>query len=300
MKKQINPFFPQTLAVPGPHFAGNRENPFAPEVNSLKNRFFEESAIMKRIAFFIYGTLAYVFFLITFLYLIGFAENLLVPKSVDTGEAGPFWPSLWINVGLIALFGIQHAIMARPAFKQWWTRIVPAPIERNTFVLFTCLILSLMYWQWQPMPTLIWNIKSEPAQYFLYSLSALGWGIALLATFQINHFDLFGLRQVWLELRGKTYTPLKFKKAGFYKIVRHPLMLGFLIAFWSTPALSVGHLVLAGTFTLFILLALNLEERDLMALHDEDYKNYMRTTPRILPLPKKKTEDVGTVQLDIA
>jgi methanethiol S-methyltransferase len=246
-----------------------------------------EDANMKRVLCFIYGSVTYVFFLGTFLYLIGFIENLWVPKSVDTGEEGGFLSSLLINVGLIALFGVQHGVMARLSFKERWTRIIPEAIERSTFVLLTCLILSLMYWQWQPMTSLIWNVQNQTGMFLLYGISAIGWVIVLLSTFLINHFDLFGLRQVILYLLGKPYTPLKFKTIGLYKSVRHPLMLGFLIAFWVTPTMSVGHLLLATSFTIVIFISLRMEEGDLEKIHGEDYKEYKRTTSMILPLPKK-------------
>ena len=240
---------------------------------------------MKRILLFVYGTIAYVIFLGTFLYLIGFIENLWVPKSVDSGVEGNFASSLLINVGLIALFGVQHTIMARLSFKERWVQIIPEPIERSTFVLITCGILIAMFVLWQPMTSMVWNIQNDILKIIIYSISGLGWVMVLLSTFLINHFDLFGLRQVTINLMKKSYTPLKFKVAGFYKFSRHPLMLGFLIAFWATPVMTVGHLVLAGSFTICIFIGLNFEEKDLETIHGEDYREYKRSTSRILPFP---------------
>lgn len=243
---------------------------------------------MKRIVYFIYGGTTYFIFFGTFLYLIGFIENFLVPKSVDTGMTGAIWPSIFINLSFIALFGIQHTIMARQSFKDKWTQIVPKSIERSTFVLITSLILIAMFLFWQPLPQVFWNVENEASRILLYGVSAVGWTLVLLSTFLINHFDLFGLRQVYLNLLGKPYTPLQFKKIGPYNWVRHPLMLGFLIAFWSAPTMTLGHLVLAGGFTTYILIGLHFEERELVQIHGEDYIQYQQTTSKLFPLPKAK------------
>lgn len=243
---------------------------------------------MKRIAYFIYGVTAYFIFFGTFLYLIGFVDNFLVPKSVDAGTAGTVWPAIFINLSFILLFGIQHTIMARQSFKEKWTQTVPKPIERSTFVLITSLILITMFLFWQPLPQVLWSLENETARILLYAISAAGWTLVLLSTFLINHFDLFGLRQVYLNLIGKPHTPLQFKKIGPYKWIRHPLMLGFLVAFWSAPTMTLGHLVLAGGFTTYILIGLHFEERELVQIHGEDYIQYQQSTSKLFPLPKAK------------
>lgn len=243
---------------------------------------------MKRTLHFIYGVTAYLIFFGTFLYLIGFVEGVLVPTSVNTGTAGAIWPAIGINLSFILLFGVQHTIMARQAFKDKWTEIIPKAIERSTFVLITSAILITLFVFWQPLPQVLWNIEGETTRMILYAISGAGWALVLLSTFLINHFDLFGLRQVWLNLMGKPYTPLQFKKVGPYKWIRHPLMLGFLVAFWSAPTMTLGHLVLAGGFTSYILIGLHFEERELVQIHGEDYIQYQQSTSRLFPLPKTR------------
>ena len=243
---------------------------------------------MNRIIAFIYGLVVYLIFLVTFLYLIGFIENVIVPKSIDSASIGNFTEALLIDLGLIALFAIQHSGMARPGFKKWWLKTIPAPIERSTYVLMASLILILLFWQWHPLGGTVWQIENQAANYILYSISALGWIIVLASTFLINHFDLFGLRQVYLYLRGKEYQHLKFKTVGFYKYVRHPLMLGFLIAFWSTPTMTITHLVFAVAMTIYILGAIQLEERDLIDVHGSLYKEYRQGVSMIFPFPKSR------------
>jgi protein-S-isoprenylcysteine O-methyltransferase Ste14 len=190
------------------------------------------------------------------------------------------------NVSLIFLFGLQHTIMARLSFKRWWTRIVPPAAERSTFMMFTVGVFALMFSHWQAIPTVVWHVEHETARIVLYALFGLGWIIALLSTFLINHFDLFGLRQVYLYFTGQEYKPLPFKKIGLYKRVRHPLMLGFLIGFWAVPTMTVGHLVFSGVFTICILVGLFFEERDLATLHGPSYKQYIKETPMLLPVGK--------------
>lgn len=236
----------------------------------------------------LYGALAYVIFLGTFLYAIGFVSNLLVPKAIDTGTQGAFGPSLLIDVLLLGVFAIQHSVMARPGFKAVWTRIVPRPIERSTFVLFASLALILLFWQWRPLTGVVWNVAHPVGQGVLYALFGIGWLIVLAGTFMINHFDLFGLRQVYLSLRQQPYTELGFRTPFFYRFLRHPIMLGFIIAFWSTPHMTAGHLLFAVMTTAFILVAIQLEERDLVKYFGDQYRNYRKTTPMLIPRPPKQ------------
>jgi protein-S-isoprenylcysteine O-methyltransferase Ste14 len=236
----------------------------------------------------IYGLAAYLFFLAVFLYSIGFVTNLLVPKSIDFGTEGDPIPSLLINALLLGIFAVQHSVMARPGFKAWWTKIVPPAVERSTYVMLTNLALILLYWKWQPMKGMIWDVEGSTAGLLLWGLSAIGWLIVLMSTFAINHFDLFGLRQVYLNLRGEKYTDLPFTNTGLYKLVRHPIMLGFIIAFWATPRMTFGHLFFAVMTTGYILIALVLEERDLIAYLGDEYKKYQKQVPMILPFLRKK------------
>jgi protein-S-isoprenylcysteine O-methyltransferase Ste14 len=235
----------------------------------------------RRLLIFTYGTVAYLLFFGTFLYLIGFVGNL-TPKAVDSPASGSPLLALIVNLGLVMLFGLQHSIMARPAFKRRWTQIVPREMERSTFVLATVLALGLLMWQWRPLGGVIWRVEDTTARAVLDGAFAFGWGLVLVATFLINHFDLFGLRQVWFALRGKPYAPVRFAKPWLYRQVRHPLYLGFLIAFWCTPVMTVTHLVLAGALTTYILFAIRLEERDLSAAHPE-YAVYRKQVPMLIP-----------------
>lgn len=247
---------------------------------------------MAQILTLVYGLVAYVVFLGAFLYAMGFVGNVGVPKSIDSGTTFPLTETLAANVLLLSLFAVQHSVMARPAFKRWWTQWVPTQVERSTYVLLASLILLLLFWQWRPMPAAVWDARATMLGPALAGLFGLGWLIVLASTFMINHFDLFGLRQVALYFQRRPYTPVSFVTRGLYKVVRHPIMLGFLIAFWATPLMSVGHLVFAVITTAYILVALQLEEHDLLEANRATYEAYRRDTSMLIPLPKGKGKPV--------
>ncbi len=243
---------------------------------------------MNRVLAFGYGLVSYLIFFATFLYAIGFVGNLLVPKSIDSGAPAPLTEALLINALLLGLFAIQHSVMARPAFKKWWTKYVPQPIERSTYVLLASLALILLFWQWRPIADVVWNVENRIGSFILWVLFALGWGLVLTGTFLINHFDLFGLRQVYLHMRGEKYTDLGFRTPFLYKILRHPIMLGFITAFWATPHMTIGHLMFAIGTTAYILIAIRIEERDMVSIHGATYEEYQKQVSMILPFPARK------------
>jgi protein-S-isoprenylcysteine O-methyltransferase Ste14 len=248
--------------------------------------------MFKRIAFFVYGSLSYVIFLGTFLYAVGFIGNFGVPRTLDGAARGPLGVALAIDVGLLTLFAAQHSIMARKWFKDWWTRIVPKPLERSTYVLFSSLALILLFWLWQPLGGVVWSVENPAGRLALRGLFAFGWMLVLASTFLINHFDLFGLRQVWLYLLGRPYTTLRFGTPGPYRLVRHPLYVGWLFAFWSTPTMTFAHLLFSLATTAYILLAIQFEERDLAREHGEAYESYRRSVPMLIPFTRRRTDSV--------
>ncbi len=244
-----------------------------------------------RLAVFAYGAGVYVLFLGTFLYAMGFVADVGVPKGINDGVRAPLATALLINAALLSMFVVQHTIMARPAFKRRWTRIIPPAMERSTFVLATCIVLGLTFWQWRPLPGVVWDVGHPAGRALLWSLYAGGWMIVLYASFCIDHFDLFGLRQVVLHLRGKAYSHPGFAQPWIYKLVRNPLMLGFMIAFWSAPTMTTGRLLFALLTTGYIFMGIAFEERDLARSLGEDYRRYRATTPMLLPWPRRRRAD---------
>jgi len=238
---------------------------------------------MKRILAFVYGIVCYGVFFATLLYAIGFLGNFGVPKSIDSGAEGALLTALTIDAALLALFALQHSIMARPWFKRIWTCVVPNPVERSTYVLFSSVALLLLFWQWRPIGGVVWRVEGEIATMAVYASYAAGLLIVLLSTVLINHFDLFGLRQVYLYLIGREYTHLEFRTPYFYRYVRHPLYVGWLLTFWSAPVMTLAHLFFAVMTTAYILIAIRFEEADLVAHHGETYQKYREQVPMLIP-----------------
>lgn len=244
---------------------------------------------MSKAAAFVYGILAYVMFLGAILYSIGFVANwMALPKTIDSGAPGPVMPAIAIDMALLGVFAIQHSVMARRGFKAWWTRYVPAAVERSTYVLFANLALILLLWKWQPLPGVVWRVENPAAAMGLVALSLMGWGMVFLSTFLINHFDLFGLKQVFDNLREMQIENPQFRTPLLYKFVRHPLYLGFIIAFWAAPVMTAGHLLFAVATTGYIFIGLLLEERDMVAVFGQTYVNYQRRVSMIVPMPPRK------------
>jgi protein-S-isoprenylcysteine O-methyltransferase Ste14 len=238
---------------------------------------------MARLLAFLYGLAAYVLFFGTFLYAIGFVSGLVVPKTIDTGTVVPMAEALIVNVLLMSLFAIQHSVMARRQFKDWWTQYVPKSVERSTYVLFASLALIVLFWQWRPMPALVWHLDNPQIAMASTGLSFAGWLIVLTSTFLINHFELFGLHQVANNLAGRPMAAVRFKTPVLYKLVRHPIYLGFIVAFWAAPIMTIGHLLFAAVTTAYIFVGIFLEERDLVELFGDEYRRYKERVAMLVP-----------------
>ncbi|HXZ22957.1 MAG TPA: isoprenylcysteine carboxylmethyltransferase family protein [Pseudolabrys sp.] len=238
---------------------------------------------MGKLIAFLYGLVAYLMFFIAILYAIGFVTGLVVPKTIDSGAVGPAGEAIIVNLLLMGLFAVQHSVMARPQFKKWWTQFVPVPVERSTFVLFASLVLLLLYWQWRPMPAVMWQVSDPRIATSLVGLELFGWALVFASTFLINHFELFGLHQVTNNLAGKAMPTVRFKTPLLYNLVRHPIYLGFIIAFWAAPVMTAGHLLFAAVTTAYIFVGIALEERDLVTVFGDEYRRYRRRVAMIVP-----------------
>jgi protein-S-isoprenylcysteine O-methyltransferase Ste14 len=248
-----------------------------------------------RISAFLYGAACYLLFVAVFIYAYAFVGNLGITRSLDSGPESPFALALAMNIGLLGLFAMQHSVMARPWFKAAWTKLVPKPVERSTYVLFSNLAMILLFWKWQPMGGVIWNVENKAGWWALEGLFALGWLLVLYASFLINHFELFGLQQVWLYLRGRTAAPIAFRTPGLYRYVRHPLYIGWLLMFWAAPKMTVAHLVFALVTTAYIIVAIQFEERDLARVHPE-YVAYKESVPMFVPVGSSKQKEPVVVR----
>ena len=237
----------------------------------------------ERLSAFLYGLVAYLVFLVSFLYAIGFVSGMVVPKTIDSGTVAPVGEALIVNIVLMSVFAVQHSVMARKQFKEWWTQYVRKSVERSTYVLFASLALILLFWFWHPIPTVVWQIDNPQIVMAVTGLSLLGWLIVLTSTFLINHFELFGLHQVANNLAGRPMPAPRFRTPLFYKFVRHPIYLGFIIAFWATPTMTIGHLLFAAVTTAYILVGIFLEERDLVDLFGDDYRRYKDRVSMLVP-----------------
>jgi len=253
---------------------------------------------MKRWMFFLYGVVGHVLFLATFAYLAGFVGNFIVPKTLDSGGGGPVGAAIAIDLLLVLLFAAQHSIMARPGFKRIWTRFVPVPIERATYVYFSCAVTILLMWQWRGIDAVIWEVQQPAMRWALWGLFAAGWLLVPLASLMIDHFDLFGTRQVWLNFRNRAYEALPFRTPWMYKFVRHPLYVGWMIAFWATPVMTAGHMLFSAAMTGYILLAALVEERDLVAHFGRKYEEYRRRVPGYIPRFRRPVSTASRAAVD--
>ena len=247
--------------------------------------------MFKRLSIFLFGVVSYAIFFGTFLYAVGFIGNFGVPRTLDSVASASFGSALLIDLGLLGLFAIQHSVMARPAFKRWFTRLVPVSAERSTYVLLSSVALIAMFAWWQPLGGVVWTVSDSTARGVLWGCFAFGWLLVLVSTFLINHFDLFGLRQIWLQLVGRQYTDLAFGTPGPYRLVRHPLYVGWLFVFWATPTMTISHLVFASATTGYILIGIQLEERDLIAHHGKAYQDYRVRVPMLIPFTGKRNAE---------
>ncbi|MGA9454919.1 MAG: methanethiol S-methyltransferase [Pseudolabrys sp.] len=238
---------------------------------------------MGKLVAFLYGIVAYLAFAVVIVYAIGFVTGLMVPKTIDSGPTGPLMESIVINLVLLTIFALQHSVMARPQFKKWWTTIVPKSVERSTYVLLASLALALVFWQWRPIPGVVWEAKDPTIAASLLYLGLFGWVLVFISTFMINHFELFGLHQVANNLTGNSMPPMKFKTPMLYNVVRHPIYLGFIIFVWATPTMTAGHLLFAAVVTAYIFVGIALEEHDLIEVFGDEYRRYRRRVAMIVP-----------------